>query len=130
MNKLDEFSRQLIARHILQEHDQAATAAVAGLRWRGRCGRDRRPRGFDQEHFTTKVTGGHRVKSKSPLRATSARSGHLVMLGTPRLRGGASLDPTWLSRAREMRFGRVDTLELGAVLGPRLGCGLGGAFGS
>ena len=28
LNKLDEFSRQLIARHILQEHDQAATARL------------------------------------------------------------------------------------------------------
>jgi len=30
LNKLDEFSRQLIARHILQEHDQAATARLLG----------------------------------------------------------------------------------------------------
>ena len=28
LNKLDEFSRQIIARHILQEHDQAATARL------------------------------------------------------------------------------------------------------
>jgi hypothetical protein len=28
LNKLDEFSRQLIARHILQEHDQAATGRL------------------------------------------------------------------------------------------------------
>lgn len=28
LGKLDEFSRQLIARHILQEHDQAATARL------------------------------------------------------------------------------------------------------
>jgi len=28
LNRLDEFSRQLIARHILQEHDQAATARL------------------------------------------------------------------------------------------------------
>lgn len=28
LNKLDEFSRQLIARHILQEHDQAATGKL------------------------------------------------------------------------------------------------------
>ena len=28
LDKLDEFSRQLIARHILQEHDQAATARL------------------------------------------------------------------------------------------------------
>jgi DNA-directed RNA polymerase specialized sigma24 family protein len=30
LNKLDEFSRQIIARHILQEHDQAATARLLG----------------------------------------------------------------------------------------------------
>ncbi len=30
LNKLDEFSRQLIARHVLQEHDQAATARLLG----------------------------------------------------------------------------------------------------
>ena len=30
LGKLDEFSRQLIARHILQEHDQAATARLLG----------------------------------------------------------------------------------------------------
>ena len=28
LNRLDEFSRQIIARHILQEHDQAATARL------------------------------------------------------------------------------------------------------
>jgi hypothetical protein len=28
LEKLDEFSRQVIARHILQEHDQAATARL------------------------------------------------------------------------------------------------------
>jgi len=28
LDKLDEFSRQLIARHILQEHDQAATGKL------------------------------------------------------------------------------------------------------
>ena len=28
LEKLDEFSRQIIARHILQEHDQAATARL------------------------------------------------------------------------------------------------------
>ena len=28
LNKLDEFSRQLIARHILQEHDQAETGRL------------------------------------------------------------------------------------------------------
>jgi len=28
LNKLDEFSRELIGRHILQEHDQAATARL------------------------------------------------------------------------------------------------------
>ena len=28
LNKLDEFSREIIARHILQEHDQAATARL------------------------------------------------------------------------------------------------------
>jgi hypothetical protein len=28
LEKLDEFSRQLIARHILQEHDQAATGRL------------------------------------------------------------------------------------------------------
>jgi hypothetical protein len=28
LNRLDEFSRQLIARHILQEHDQDATARL------------------------------------------------------------------------------------------------------
>ena len=30
LNKLDEFSRQIVARHILQEHDQAATARLLG----------------------------------------------------------------------------------------------------
>jgi len=30
LERLDEFSRQLIARHILQEHDQAATARLLG----------------------------------------------------------------------------------------------------
>ncbi len=30
LDKLDEFSRQLIARHILQEHDQAATGRLLG----------------------------------------------------------------------------------------------------
>jgi hypothetical protein len=30
MNKLDEFSRQLIARHVLQEHSLAATARLLG----------------------------------------------------------------------------------------------------
>jgi DNA-directed RNA polymerase specialized sigma24 family protein len=30
LNKLDEFSRQIIARHILQEHDQAAPARLLG----------------------------------------------------------------------------------------------------
>src|SRR3954469_12349896 len=30
LDKLDEFSRQLIARHILQEHDQAATGKLLG----------------------------------------------------------------------------------------------------
>jgi hypothetical protein len=30
LNRLDEFSRQIIARHILQEHDQAATARLLG----------------------------------------------------------------------------------------------------
>jgi len=30
LEKLDEFSRQLIGRHILQEHDQAATARLLG----------------------------------------------------------------------------------------------------
>lgn len=30
LNKLDEFSRELIARHILQEHDQEATARLLG----------------------------------------------------------------------------------------------------
>ena len=30
LNKLDEFSRQIIARHVLQEHDQAATARLLG----------------------------------------------------------------------------------------------------
>ena len=28
LNKLDEFSRQIIARHILQEHEQEATARL------------------------------------------------------------------------------------------------------
>jgi hypothetical protein len=28
LNKLDEFSRQIIARHILQEHDQAETGRL------------------------------------------------------------------------------------------------------
>jgi hypothetical protein len=28
LNRLDEFSRQIIARHVLQEHDQAATARL------------------------------------------------------------------------------------------------------
>ena len=28
LNRLDEFSRQIIARHILQEHDQAATGRL------------------------------------------------------------------------------------------------------
>jgi len=31
LNKLDEFSRQIIARNVLQEHDQAATAKASGL---------------------------------------------------------------------------------------------------
>jgi DNA-directed RNA polymerase specialized sigma24 family protein len=30
LNKLDEFSRQIIARNVLQEHDQAATARLLG----------------------------------------------------------------------------------------------------
>jgi hypothetical protein len=30
LNKLDEFLPQIIARHILQEHDQAATASLLG----------------------------------------------------------------------------------------------------
>ena len=30
LNKLDEFSREIIARHILQEHDQEATARLLG----------------------------------------------------------------------------------------------------
>ena len=30
LDKLDEFSRQLIARHVLQEHDQAATGKLLG----------------------------------------------------------------------------------------------------
>jgi len=30
LNRLDEFSRQIIARHILQEHDQGATARLLG----------------------------------------------------------------------------------------------------
>ncbi len=31
LDRLDEFSRQLIARHILQEHDQEATAKTIAL---------------------------------------------------------------------------------------------------
>ena len=31
LERLDEFSRQLIARHILQEHDQAATGRLSAL---------------------------------------------------------------------------------------------------
>ena len=30
LDRLDEFSRQLIARHILQEHDQEATGRLLG----------------------------------------------------------------------------------------------------
>jgi DNA-directed RNA polymerase specialized sigma24 family protein len=30
LSKLDEFSQQLIARHIMQEHDQAATGRLLG----------------------------------------------------------------------------------------------------
>jgi DNA-directed RNA polymerase specialized sigma24 family protein len=30
LNRLDEFSRQILARNVLQEHDQAATARLLG----------------------------------------------------------------------------------------------------